>query len=179
MSQVDRNTAKMTQKAVFGLAGWSGTGKTTLGEQIISWLTARGYNLATIKHAHHKFDADIPGKDSWRHRNAGARQVLVSSDQRSVHFMEHENNAPSLADLLAKLKPCDLVLVEGFKKEAIPKIEIYRPDLDLPPLFAQDPYIVAVVGQSAPPASALPFFDRDDIAAIAHFILNHLAMEVR
>ena len=116
--------------AVFGLAGWSGSGKTTLVEQVVSHLVGLGYDVATVKHAHHHFDADIPGKDSFRHRQAGARQVLVSSAQRSALFSEHAaSDEPDLPQLLQQLAPADLVLVEGFKKYPIEKIEVFRPSV--------------------------------------------------
>jgi molybdopterin-guanine dinucleotide biosynthesis protein B len=169
----------MTKQAVFGLAGWSGSGKTTLAEKLISQLAEQGYCVATIKHAHHKFDADIPGKDSWRHRKAGAKQVLVSSATRSVHFIEHAQDEPELQDLLDQLSPCDLVLVEGFKKEAIPKLEIYRHDLAVPPLYPEDSHIIALVSDTPPPACPLPVLESADIAGIVDFILGYLHLEGR
>ena len=129
---------------VIGLAGWSGSGKTTLAEQLIGVLTARGRDVATIKHAHHRFDADVPGKDSHRHRSAGAHQVLVTSALRSVLFTEHGTGGnPPLNDLLAALAPADIVLVEGFKREPIPKIEIYREAVSKAPLWPEDEWIIA------------------------------------
>ena len=169
----------MTKQAVFGLAGWSGSGKTTLAEKLISQLTERGYSVATIKHAHHKFDADVPGKDSWRHRKAGANQVLVSSATRSVHFIEHAQDEPALQDLLDQLRPCDLVLVEGYKKEEIPKLEIYRSDLAVEPLYPGDSHIVALVSDSPPPACTLPVLPAADITGIVDFILGFLHVEGR
>ena len=113
---------------VMGLAGWSGSGKTTLAEKLIAALTARGLDIATIKHAHHMFDADTPGKDSHRHRTAGSRQVIVSSKVRSVLFTENRDNGEArLEDLLDRLVPADIVIVEGYKREPIPKIEVFRP----------------------------------------------------
>jgi len=158
--------------ALFALAGWSGSGKTTVAEQLIAELTARGLNMATIKHAHHEFDADTPGKDSWRHRKAGARQVLVSSAVRSAHFVEHAGPEPALDQLLDRLHPCDLVLIEGFKREAVPKLEIYRPDLNKPPLYPDDQTIIAVASTTALPDCPLPVLKLDDIATIAGFILQ-------
>lgn len=158
--------------ALFALAGWSGSGKTTIAEQLIAELTARGLNMATIKHAHHEFDADTPGKDSWRHRKAGARQVLVSSAVRSAHFVEHAGPEPALDQLLDRLHPCDLVLIEGFKREAVPKLEIFRPDLNKPPLYPDDQTIIAVASTTALPDCPLPVLKLDDIATIAGFILE-------
>tara|TARA_B100001057_G_scaffold63071_1_gene56573 strand:+ start:694 stop:1281 length:588 start_codon:yes stop_codon:yes gene_type:complete len=134
---------------VIGLAGWSGSGKTTLAEQLISVLTARGHDVATIKHAHHRFDADLPGKDSYRHRCAGARQVLVSSSLRSVLFAEHGSRGDRpLDELLVALAPADIVLVEGYKREPIPKIEIHREALGKPLLWPEDEWIIALATDS-------------------------------
>ena len=166
----------MAKRAVFGLAGWSGSGKTTLAEKLINVLSERGLTIATIKHAHHKFDADMPGKDSWRHRKAGADQVLVSSAMRSAHFIEHALEEPSLAMLLAKLNPCDIVLVEGFKKEAIPKLEIYRGELELSPLYPEDPHIIALISDTPPEDCPLPILASANIDIIADFIMHHLEL---
>ena len=166
----------MAKRAVFGLAGWSGSGKTTLAEKLINVLSERGLTIATIKHAHHKFDADMPGKDSWRHRKAGADQVLVSSAMRLAHFIEHAHEEPSLEMLLAKLNPCDIVLVEGFKKEAIPKLEIYRGELELSPLYPEDPHIIALISDTPPEDCPLPILASDNIDIIADFIMRHLEL---
>ena len=158
--------------AVFGLAGWSGSGKTTLVEQIVSHLVRLGYDVATVKHAHHHFDADIPGKDSFRHRQAGARQVLVSSAQRSALFSEHGTSSePDLPQLLQQLAPADLVLVEGFKKYSIEKIEIFRPSVGKPRLYPEDDLVMAVASDEALDDCPLPVFDLSDIATIADFII--------
>ena len=160
---------------VIGLAGWSGSGKTTLAEQLIGVLTARGRGVATIKHAHHRFDADVPGKDSHRHRSAGARQVLVSSALRSVLFTEHGTGGDRpLDDLLAALAPADIVLVEGFKREPIPKIEIYREAVGKAPLWPEDEWIIAAAtdAQLEPQTDGAPaiILDLNDAAAIADLI---------
>ena len=158
--------------AVFGLAGWSGSGKTTLVEQVVLHLVGLGYDVATVKHAHHHFDADIPGKDSFRHRQAGARQVLVSSAQRSALFSEHaSSDEPDLPQLLQLLAPADLVLVEGFKKYPIEKIEIFRPSVGKPRLYPEDDLVMAVASDEALDDCPLPVFDLSDIAAIADFII--------
>ena len=158
--------------AVFALAGWSGSGKTTLVEQLVAYLVGRGYEIATIKHAHHHFDADTPGKDSFRHRQAGSRQVLVSSAQRSALFTEHvDNDEPDLPDLLGQLAPADLVFVEGFKKYPIEKIEIFRPSVGKPRLYSQDDLVIAVASDVQLDDCPLPVFDLSDIAAIANFII--------
>ena len=158
--------------AVFGFAGWSGSGITTLVEQVVSHLVGLDYDVATVKHAHHHFDADIPGKDSFRHRQAGARQVLVSSAQRSALFSEHAASAePDLPQLLQQLAPSDLVLVEGFKKYPIEKIEIFRPSVGKPRLYPQDNLVIALASDEALNDCPLPVFDLSDIAAIADFII--------
>ena len=166
----------MAKRAVFGLAGWSGSGKTTLAVKLIKVLSERGLKIATIKHAHHKFDADMPGKDSWRHRKAGADQVFVSSAMRSALFIEHGPEEPSLEMLLAKLNPCDIVLVEGFKKEAIPKLEIYRGELELSPLYPADPHIIVLVSDTPPEDCPLPVLASANIDSIADFIMRHLEL---
>ena len=158
--------------AVFALAGWSGSGKTTLVEQLVAHLVGLGYDIATVKHAHHHFDADTPGKDSFRHRQAGSRQVLVSSAQRSALFTEHaDNDEPDLLDLLGQLAPADLVLVEGFKKYTIGKIEIFRQSVGKPRLYPQDDMVMAVASDAQLDDCPLPVFDLSDIATIANFII--------
>ena len=158
--------------AIFGLAGWSGSGKTTLVEQVVSHLVRLGYDVATVKHAHHHFDADIPGKDSFRHRQAGARQVLVSSVQRSALFSEHPVGAePDLPQLLQCLAPADLVLVEGFKKYPIEKIEIFRPSVGKSLLYPEDDLVMAVASDEVLDDCPLPVFHLSDIATIADFII--------
>ncbi len=157
---------------IFGLAGYSGSGKTTLLERLIPFLTAQGLKLALIKHAHHDFDIDQPGKDSYRHRQAGATEVLVSSAQRWALMHELRGaEEPGLQAHLARLSPCDLVLVEGFKREPIPKLEIHRQANAKPLLFTQDPHIVAIA-TDAPIETALPIFDLNAIEAIGFFILK-------
>lgn len=157
---------------VFGFAGYSGSGKTTLLERLIPQLTSQGLRLALIKHAHHDFDIDQVGKDSYRHRQAGATEVLVSSAQRWALMHELRGaDEPNLQAHLARLSPCDLVLVEGFKREAIPKLEIHREANAKPLLFPQDPHIIAIASD-AKIASTLPRFDLNAIEAIGQFILK-------
>lgn len=161
---------------VLGIAGWSGAGKTTLLDKLIPALVARGLRVSTIKHAHHSFDVDKPGKDSHRHRLAGATEVLVSSGQR--YALMHELRGapePSLADLLARLSPVDLVLVEGFKREGHAKIEVWRHCVGKPLLQPDDPAIVAVACDIEPPHLTAPRLDIDDIAGIADFIQHWCA----
>jgi molybdopterin-guanine dinucleotide biosynthesis protein B len=161
---------------VMGFAGWSGSGKTTLVEQVIGVLTARGFDVSLVKHAHHSFDIDHAGKDSWRHRQAGCREVMVSSGQRWSLTRELRGDAEAtLDDLLAKLGPCDVVLVEGFKRADIPKIEVYRAGVTEPLLFPEDGRIVAVATDTGVP-TALPKLDINDPEAVANFIVAYLAV---
>lgn len=161
---------------VMGFAGWSGSGKTTLVEQVIAALSARGLVVSLVKHAHHSFDIDHAGKDSWRHRRAGCREVMVSSGQR--WSLTHElRGAPeaTLDELLGHLGPCDLVLVEGFKRAPIPKIEVHRSVVTEPLLHPDDPHIVAVA-TDAPLRTALPLLDINDPQAVADFIQRQLGL---
>ena len=159
---------------VMGFAGWSGSGKTTLVEQVIAALSARGLVVSLVKHAHHSFDIDHAGKDSWRHRQAGCREVMVSSDQRWSLTRELRGGPEAtLAELLAHLGPCDLVLVEGFKRAAIPKTEVHRRGLAEPLLYPHDPHIVAIATDAELPAT-LPRLDLNDPVQVADFIADHL-----
>lgn len=156
---------------VIGFAGWSGSGKTTLVEQVIALLEARGLAVSLIKHAHHEFDIDYPGKDSFRHRHAGCREVLVTSAKRWAVMHELRGRPElKLSEALAQLSPCDLVLVEGFKHEPIPKIEIYRAAIGKPQLFPNDPHVIAVASDG-PLATTLPQLDISDPVAVAAFIV--------
>lgn len=164
---------------VFGFAGWSGSGKTSLLEKVIPELTRRGLKVSVIKHAHHGFDLDRPGKDSWRHREAGATQVLILSAARWALLHELRDEAePALEQQLRLLEPCDLVLIEGYKAAAVPKLEVHRPALGKPPLWLENPHVVAVASdvaadQLASPCS-LPLLPLDDAERIAAFILDYL-----
>ena len=161
---------------VFGFAAYSGNGKTTLIESLVPLLIARGLKISVIKHAHHAFDVDQPGKDSYRHRQAGAGEVLVSSDVRWALMHELRNEPePELPALLERLAPCDLVLVEGFKKQTIPKIEIHRVAVGTPLLFPDDPHIVALATDAKIP-TGLPTFGLNDHVGIAGFMLKHLGL---
>jgi molybdopterin-guanine dinucleotide biosynthesis adapter protein len=156
---------------VIGIAGWSGAGKTTLLVRLIAVLAQRGLRVATIKHAHHAFDVDRPGKDSYEHRKAGAAEVIVSSAARWVVMHELGGGAEAtLADLLRKVSPCDLVLVEGFKRERLPKIEVFRRALGTPALHEQDERIVAIASDEAVPTARVPVVDLNDAAAVADLI---------
>jgi len=153
---------------VIGLAGWTGAGKTTLLRRLIPLLTARGLEVSTLKHAHDGFDIDRPGKDSWEHRQAGAREVLVASSTRWALMHElRGNDEPSLPALLAHLSRVDLVLVEGFKREPHPKIEVHRVATAKPLIHPDDPSIVAIASDTPLPGLAIPVRHLDDIAGIA------------
>lgn len=157
---------------VFGLAGWSGSGKTTLLTTLIPELIRRGVTVSTIKHAHHEFDIDKPGKDSWLHRQAGASEVMVASARRFALMHElREAPEPSLDELMARMAPVDLLLVEGFKAHAHEKLEVHRPSVGKPFLYPDDPHIVAVASDEAL-SLPLPVLPLDDIAAIADMILG-------
>jgi molybdopterin-guanine dinucleotide biosynthesis adapter protein len=159
---------------VIGFAGWSGAGKTTLIVRLIPELNRRGLSVSTIKHAHHNFDLDQPGKDSYEHRVAGAEEVLVASANR-VALMRELRGAPgpSLADLLRLLKEVDLVLVEGFKRDPLPKIEISRSANGKPLLYPDDRNIAAVISDAAALSSGLPHASIDDIPAAADLAVTH------
>ena len=161
---------------VFGLAGYSNSGKTTLLEKLIPVFVARGLRVATIKQTHHEVDLEQPGKDTWRHRAAGASEVLLTSSARWALLHELSDEAePSLAEHVQRLSPCDLVLVEGFKREAIPKLEIHRPANAKPLLYPQDRHIIAIASDVAI-ETPLPTFDLDNPVAIADFILLHTGL---
>ena len=162
---------------IFGFAGWSGSGKTTLIESLIPRLTAAGLRVSLVKHAHHEFDLDTPGKDSWRHRHAGCTEVLVTSSVRwaLVHELRGEAEL-TLGSALDRLSACDLVLVEGYKRAAIPKLEIWRPSLAKPALHPDDPHVVAIAtDEPASVTAPLPVFDLGDRDAIATFVREHAA----
>ncbi|MBX9700111.1 MAG: molybdopterin-guanine dinucleotide biosynthesis protein B [Acetobacteraceae bacterium] len=162
---------------MIGLSGWSGAGKTTLLRALLPLLGARGVTVSTIKHAHHAFDVDVPGKDSWEHRKAGARQVLVSSSHRWALMSELRGaEEPTLPVLLAKLDPVDLVIVEGFKFDPHPKIEVHREANGKPWRHPQDPAIRAIASDTPPPPGCgLPWAHLDDTARIADLALEHAA----
>lgn len=162
----------MNRARVIGLAGWSGAGKTTLLSRLIPLLVTRGVKVATIKHAHHAFDVDRPGKDSYVHREAGASEVIVSSSRRwvQIHEIGDEREA-GLGDLLRRLSPCDLVIVEGFKREGHAKLEVHRTAIGKPPIHPDDPRIVAVASDRTFPEAVIPVIDLDAIAVIADLIL--------
>jgi molybdopterin-guanine dinucleotide biosynthesis protein B len=158
---------------VIGLAGWSGAGKTNLLVRAIPVLVARGVRVATIKHAHHDFDTDWPGKDSYEHRKAGASEVLISSGRRwaQVHELRDAEEA-TLGQLLRRISPCDLIVAEGYKREPIPKIEVHRADNGRPPIHPLDPTIVGIASDVVFPASGIPVVDLNDAEAVTGLMLD-------
>jgi molybdopterin-guanine dinucleotide biosynthesis protein B len=160
---------------IFGIAGYSGSGKTTLIEKLIPLFIARGLKVSLIKHAHHTFDVDQAGKDSYRHRHAGCNEVLVTSSRRWALMHELRGAPePTLPELIKHVAACDLLLIEGFKHEAIPKLEVYRSVVGESLLHPQDAHIVAVASDQHVD-TLLPQFRLDDAAEIAAFILQHAA----
>ena len=161
---------------IIGIAGYSGSGKTTLIEKVIPLLVREGLRVSLIKHAHHEFDIDHPGKDSYRHRHAGCTEVLVSSSRRWALMHELRGAPePTLQEQLKQLSPCDLVIVEGYKSEPIPKIEVHRRSGHTPLLYPEDPNVVAIATDE-PLDTKLPQFGLDDAAGIARFIAQHLGL---
>jgi len=157
----------------FGFAGWSGSGKTTLIEKLLPLLVKRGLRVSLIKHAHHSFDVDVPGKDSYRHRHAGAAEVLVTSSRRWVLMHELRGAPePSFEEQVKHLSPCDLLIVEGFKHAPIPKLEVWRAGTGEPLLHPNDAHIVAVASD-VKVETRLPLLDLNDAQAIAEFIVRH------
>ena len=161
---------------IFGFAGWSGSGKTTLIERLLPLFIAQGLRVALIKHAHHSFDLDQPGKDSYRHRQAGCTEVLVSSSRRwaLVHELRGAPE-PAFEELVAHMSPCDLLLVEGFKRGKLPKLEVYRAAVGEPLIHPHDPDVVAVASDGKV-ATTLPCLDLNDPPVIASFVLRHVGL---
>ena len=162
---------------VIGVAGFKNAGKTTLVERLVTELTRRGYRISTVKHAHHSFDIDHEGRDSFRHRKAGAGEVAVVSASRWAVIHESRGEAePSLDEILAKLAPCDLVIVEGYKRDSHDKIEVRNLALDHPKLAGGDPTVVAIAANGPVADAPVPVFDRDDVSALAGFIVKHMGL---
>lgn len=161
---------------VFGVTGWKNAGKTGLMERLVTEITGRGITVSTVKHAHHTFDVDHPGKDSHRHRTAGASEVLLSSRNR-VAIMQELRDAPEppLSELLERLKPVDLILIEGYKRDDHPKVEAHRAETGNPLIALEDPTIRAVASD-VPLDLDRPVFDLDDTRAIADFILGEVGL---
>ena len=157
---------------IFGFAGWSGSGKTTLIEQLIPRFVKHGLRVSLMKHAHHTFDVDHPGKDSYRHRHAGAAEVMVTSSRRWVLMHELRGaHEPSFEEQVKRISPCDLLLVEGFKHAPIPKLEVWRAVTGEPLLHPNDPHIVAVASDTKV-ETKLPLFDLGDFDGIVQFMLG-------
>lgn len=163
---------------IFGVTGWKNSGKTGLMEGLITEFTARGLSVSSIKHAHHSFDIDHPGRDSYRHRDAGARQVLLASRNRWALMHElRDEDEPSLGDLLKQLSPVDLVLIEGYKRDRHPKIEAHRKETGQPLIAPEDETIVAVASDTSVTIDR-PVLDLNDSASIANFIAQYLELDV-
>jgi molybdopterin-guanine dinucleotide biosynthesis protein B len=167
----------MTQR-IFGISGWKNSGKTGLAVRLVAEFNRRGYRISTIKHAHHDFDIDKVGADSFRHREAGAHEVTIVSGTRFAIMHELRGAPePSFEDILARIAPCDLVLIEGYKREPVPKIEARRLEAaNREPLAPGDPHIVAIAADHAVEGSAIPVFDLDDTVAIADFIAQKVGL---
>lgn len=164
---------------VFGLVGWSGSGKTTLMVRLLPELIGRGLRVSTVKHAHHDFDVDQPGKDSHRHREAGATEVMVASAHRWALMHEHRGvPEPGLEELLRQMTPVDLLLVEGFKRHAHPKLEIHRPSVGKPLICTEDPLVLAVASDEPIGELPVPRLELRDVRRIADFILVHTTATV-
>ena len=168
----------MSGPKIIGIAGFRKVGKTTLVERLVGELGARGYRVSTVKHAHHDAEIDEPGRDSWRHREAGAQEVALVTARRFA-IMHELRGAPEppLADIVARMAPADVVIVEGFKEAAIPKIEVRRTGLDHPPLAGRVANVIAIATNDAVAETHLPVISLDDVPAIADFIVDRLALE--
>lgn len=161
---------------VYGVVGWKNAGKTGLMERLVSEITGRGFSVSTVKHAHHVFDVDHPGKDSHRHRTAGATEVLLASRKRFALMHElRQEDEPTLEELLAKLAPVDLVLIEGYKRDSHAKVEAFRGETGNPLIATDDPTIKAVASDT-PLELDRPVFDLDDTVAVADFILSEVGL---
>jgi molybdopterin-guanine dinucleotide biosynthesis adapter protein len=166
----------LTRK-VIGIAGYKKSGKTTLVERLVREFTDRGLVVGSVKHAHHAFDIDHKGRDSWRHRAAGAREVAIVSDRMwaIIHSL-HDEPEPRLDEVLAKMAPCDLVVIEGYKRETYPKIEVRDPALGHPDLAPGDPTVIAIAASGTLGPETVPVFSRDDVTGLADFIADKLGL---
>jgi len=169
----------MISTPVFGITGWKNSGKTQLVTRLVAEFTSRGLKVSTVKHAHHNFDIDRPGADSYRHREAGAVEVALVSGRRWALMHElREEEEPPLSAILPRLAPCDLILIEGYKRENHPKIEARRTEsASKGPLSPEDPHILAVAADHVIPGETLPVYDLDDISGLADFIASHLSLQ--
>ncbi len=160
---------------VYGVIGWKNSGKTSLMERLVSEITGRGFSVSTVKHVHHSVDLDQPGKDTFRHRAAGAREVVLASADRFALMVEHRGPEPELPAILARLAPVDLVLVEGYKRDAHPKVEVWRAETGQALIQPQDPLVRAVATDAAL-VLPVPVLDLNDTRAIADFILREVGL---
>jgi molybdopterin-guanine dinucleotide biosynthesis adapter protein len=171
---------KACDMKTFGMIGWSGSGKTTLIIQLIPELIGRGFSVSSMKHTHHNFDIDKPGKDSFEHRVAGAKQVLITGTKRWALLNENrDQEEPDIDALLAKMDPVDLVLIEGFKQHPHYKMEVFRPSVEKPLLALEDSSVVAVATDEEVDSGGLPIVDLNDVAAVADFIIKFCDLEKR
>ncbi|MCW9032981.1 MAG: molybdopterin-guanine dinucleotide biosynthesis protein B [Rhodospirillales bacterium] len=163
---------------VFGLVGWSGSGKTTLIKSLIPEITGRGFTVSTMKHTHHKFDIDKPGKDSYEHRQAGATEVMVVSDRRWALMHEtRDEPIPSMEELITKIGPVDLLLIEGFKSHAHIKMEVFRPSLGKEMRSLEDDSVVAIASDEDVLNANRPVLDLNNVPAVADFILDQSGLK--
>ena len=160
---------------VYGVIGWKNSGKTSLMERLVTEITGRGFSLSTVKHVHHAVDLDQPGKDTYRHRQAGAREVVLASADRLAILVEHRGPEPELPSVLARLAPVDLVLVEGYKRDAHPKVEVWRTETGQPLIQPGDPLVRAVATDAAL-TLPVPVLDLNDTRAVADFILQEVGL---
>ncbi|MEM7193110.1 MAG: molybdopterin-guanine dinucleotide biosynthesis protein B [Pseudomonadota bacterium] len=171
----DNHAGLVAGRKIVGIVGWKNSGKTTLAVRLVEELTARGLRIATIKHAHHALRLDEEGTDSARHRAAGARQVAVVSQKRWA--LMTEGAEPDFAEIVAKLEPCDLIVVEGYKSQPIPKIEARRRESERGFALAErDPHVIAIAADNKIEASKVPVFELDDVKRIADFVIDHFAI---
>ena len=161
---------------IYGIIGWKNSGKTSLMERLVASITTKGLTVSTVKHVHHDVDLDRPGKDTFRHRTAGASAVVLASAHRFALMHEHRGPEPALADILARLAPVDLVLVEGYKRDSHPKIEVFRAEAGHALIQPTDPFTRAVATDATLPALPVPVLDLNDTAAIANFILTETGL---
>ena len=161
---------------IFGVIGWKNAGKTTLMERLVATIASRGFTVSTVKHVHHEVDLDQPGRDTYRHREAGAKEVILASASRFALMHENRGEEASLPDVLSRLAPVDLVLIEGYKRDPHPKIEVWREAAGQPPICTQDPTIRALASDFALSGLPIPLFHMDDAETIASFILRETGL---
>ena len=161
---------------IYGVIGWKNAGKTSLMERLVAEISGRGLRVSTVKHVHHDVDLDQPGKDTFRHRTAGAEEVVLASANRMALLREHRGGEPDLAVILARMAPVDLVLVEGYKRDAHPKIEVFRREAGHDLIQPDDPMVRAVATDAALAVLTVPVLDLNDTAAIADFILREVGL---